>query len=31
MNVFRALGVRIDGPTGNVTVHGVSLHGLKAP
>lgn len=32
MNVFRALGVKIDGPRqGNVTVHGVGLHGLKAP
>ena len=32
MNVFRALGVRIDGPErGNVTVHGVGMRGLKAP
>jgi len=32
MNVFRALGVRIDGPNhGNVTVHGVGMRGLKAP
>jgi len=32
MNVFRALGVRVDGPErGNVTVHGVGLRGLKAP
>jgi 3-phosphoshikimate 1-carboxyvinyltransferase len=32
MNVFRALGVHIDGPRdGNVTVEGVGLHGLKAP
>jgi 3-phosphoshikimate 1-carboxyvinyltransferase len=32
MNVFRALGVRIDGPVeGRVTVEGVGLHGLKAP
>lgn len=32
MNVFRALGVRIDGPSaGNVTVHGVGLGGLQAP
>ena len=32
MNVFRALGVRIDGPErGRVTVHGVGLRGLKAP
>jgi 3-phosphoshikimate 1-carboxyvinyltransferase len=32
MNVFRALGVRIDGPHhGNVTVHGVGMRGLKAP
>jgi 3-phosphoshikimate 1-carboxyvinyltransferase len=31
MNVFRSLGVRIDGPTGGrVTVHGVGLGGLKA-
>jgi 3-phosphoshikimate 1-carboxyvinyltransferase len=30
MNVFRALGVRIDGPDdGRVTVHGVGLHGLR--
>lgn len=30
MNVFRALGVRIDGPEqGRVTVHGVGLHGLR--
>ena len=30
MNVFRALGVRIDGPRdGRVTVHGVGLHGLR--
>jgi 3-phosphoshikimate 1-carboxyvinyltransferase len=32
MNVFRALGVRIDGPLeGRVTVEGVGPHGLKAP
>nr|WP_297454607.1 3-phosphoshikimate 1-carboxyvinyltransferase [Ferrovum sp.] len=32
MNVFRALGVRIEGPEqGKVTIHGVGLHGLKAP
>ncbi|MBI4191798.1 MAG: 3-phosphoshikimate 1-carboxyvinyltransferase [Betaproteobacteria bacterium] len=32
MNVFRALGVRIDGPDhGSVTVHGVGRHGLRAP
>ena len=32
MNVFRALGVRIDGPArGDVTVHGVGKRGLKAP
>lgn len=32
MNVFRALGVRIDGPElGDVTVHGVGMRGLKAP
>jgi 3-phosphoshikimate 1-carboxyvinyltransferase len=31
MNVFRALGVRIEGPdAGRVTVHGVGLHGLRA-
>ncbi len=31
MNVFRALGVRIDGPhDGRVLVHGVGLHGLRA-
>lgn len=30
MNVFRALGVRIEGPdAGRVTVHGVGLHGLR--
>ena len=30
MNVFRALGVRIEGPhEGRVTVHGVGLHGLQ--
>ena len=29
---FRAMGVNIDGPQdGRVTVHGVGLHGLKAP
>lgn len=29
---FRAMGVKIDGPTdGKVTVHGVGMHGLKAP
>ena len=29
---FRAMGVEIEGPdNGNVTVHGVGLHGLKAP
>ena len=29
---FRAMGVRIDGPVqGQVTVHGVGLHGLQAP
>jgi 3-phosphoshikimate 1-carboxyvinyltransferase len=29
---FRAMGVKIEGPVaGNVTVHGVGLHGLKAP
>jgi len=32
MNIFRALGVRIDGPEhGKVAVHGVGLHGLQAP
>jgi 3-phosphoshikimate 1-carboxyvinyltransferase len=32
MNVFRALGVRIDGPNeGQVVVEGVGLHGLRAP
>ncbi len=32
MNVFRALGVRIDGPqNGNVTVHGVGMKGLRRP
>ena len=29
---FRAMGVKIDGPVeGKVTVHGVGMHGLKAP
>lgn len=29
---FRAMGVEIEGPTnGKVTVHGVGLHGLRAP
>ncbi len=29
---FRAMGVQIEGPDqGNVTVHGVGLHGLQAP
>jgi 3-phosphoshikimate 1-carboxyvinyltransferase len=32
LNAFRAMGVRIDRPAdGHVTVHGVGLHGLKAP
>src|SRR5690606_25810421 len=32
MNVFRALGVEIDGPhEARVVVHGVGLHGLRAP
>ncbi len=32
LNAFRAMGVRIDGPdNGNVRVHGVGMHGLKAP
>src|SRR5690606_17495682 len=31
-NVFRAMGVRIDGPeSGRVTVHGVGREGLQAP
>jgi 3-phosphoshikimate 1-carboxyvinyltransferase len=31
MDIFRALGVRIEGPReGCVTVHGVGLHGLRA-
>lgn len=29
---FRAMGVRIDGPgEGDISIHGVGLHGLKAP
>ena len=32
LNAFRAMGVTIEGPKdGNVRVHGVGLHGLKAP
>ncbi len=32
LNAFRAMGVQIDGPTnGNVTIHGVGMHGLKPP
>lgn len=32
LNAFRAMGVDIEGPRdGNVRVHGVGLHGLKAP
>ncbi|MCB1824625.1 MAG: 3-phosphoshikimate 1-carboxyvinyltransferase [Candidatus Competibacteraceae bacterium] len=32
LRVFHAMGVRIDGPDqGRVTVHGVGLHGLRAP
>ncbi len=32
MNAFRALGVNIEGPDqGRVKVHGVGMHGLKAP
>lgn len=32
MNIFRALGVHIEGPdAGKVTVYGVGLHGLKQP
>lgn len=31
-NIFRMMGVEIDGPQdGEVVVHGVGLHGLKAP
>jgi len=32
LNAFRAMGVAIEGPeNGRVTIHGVGLHGLKAP
>ena len=32
LNAFRAMGVNIEGPDqGRVTIHGVGLHGLKAP
>ncbi|MGB0126812.1 MAG: 3-phosphoshikimate 1-carboxyvinyltransferase [Rhodocyclaceae bacterium] len=32
MNCFRAMGVSIEGPDeGRVTIHGVGLHGLRAP
>jgi len=32
INVFRALGVSIDGPMhGKVAIHGVGMHGLQAP
>lgn len=32
LNAFRAMGVGIEGPKkGRVTIHGVGLHGLKAP
>ena len=32
LNAFRAMGVQIEGPEqGRVTIHGVGLHGLKAP
>lgn len=32
LNAFRALGVEIEGPRdGKVTIHGVGMHGLKAP
>ncbi len=32
LQAFRDMGVRIDGPdNGRVTIHGVGLHGLKAP
>ena len=32
LNAFRAMGVKIEGPdNGQVTIHGVGLHGLKEP
>lgn len=32
LNAFRAMGVQIEGPeAGRVTIHGVGMHGLKAP
>jgi len=32
MNAFRAMGVKIEGPENKeVTIHGVGMHGLKAP
>ncbi len=32
LNAFRAMGVIIEGPTeGRVTIHGVGMHGLRAP
>ena len=32
LGAFRAMGVEIEGPVdGNVTIHGVGLHGLKPP
>jgi 3-phosphoshikimate 1-carboxyvinyltransferase len=32
LNAFRAMGVHIEGPSaGRVTIHGVGMHGLKAP
>lgn len=32
INAFRAMGVEIEGPCeGNLTIHGVGLHGLKPP
>ncbi|GAB6042804.1 3-phosphoshikimate 1-carboxyvinyltransferase [Endothiovibrio diazotrophicus] len=32
LNAFRAMGVAIEGPDGGrVTIHGVGMHGLKAP
>ena len=32
LNAFRSMGVQIDGPkNGEVTIHGVGMHGLKAP
>lgn len=32
LKAFRAMGVQIEGPnSGHVTIHGVGMHGLKAP